>query len=157
MLFRSGLALSAIRDSELAAASVGIDTVCAKLLVYVGTAIGTGMVGALIYLQKARISPDAAFSVLDWTAYVIFIVVIGGIGTIEGPIVGIVIFYLLQTYLSTYGTWYLILLGALAIAAMTFAPSGLWGYVAERYGLSLVPMRRQLVVAEEPRDRTNRA
>ena len=48
------------------------------------------MIGALIYLQKARISPDAAFSVLDWTAYVIFIVVIGGIGTIEGPIVGVI-------------------------------------------------------------------
>ena len=55
------------------------------------------MVGALIYLQKARISPDAAFSVLDWTAYVIFIVVIGGIGTIEGPIIGVIVFYLLQT------------------------------------------------------------
>ena len=63
------------------------------------TAFGTGMVGALIYLQKARISPDAAFSVLDWTAYVIFIVVIGGIGTIEGPIVGAIVLYLLQDYL----------------------------------------------------------
>ena len=60
------------------------------------------MVGALIYLQKARISPDAAFSVLDWTAYVIFIVVIGGIGTIEGPIVGAIVFYLLQDYLATF-------------------------------------------------------
>ena len=48
-----------------------------------------GFAGALIYLQKARISPDAAFSVIDWTAYVIFIVVIGGIGTIEGPIIGV--------------------------------------------------------------------
>ena len=72
------------------------------------------MVGALIYLQKARISPDAAFSVLDWTAYVIFIVVIGGIGTIEGPIVGVIVFFLLQTYLADFGTWYLMLLGALA-------------------------------------------
>ena len=85
-------------------------------------AVGTGMVGALIYLQKARISPDAAFSVLDWTAYVIFIVVIGGIGTIEGPIVGVIVFYLLQTYLASFGTWYLILLGALAIVIMLFAP-----------------------------------
>ena len=58
------------------------------------------MIGALIYLQKARISPDAAFSVLDWTAYVIFIVVIGGIGTIEGPIVGVIVLYLLQDYLA---------------------------------------------------------
>ena len=62
--------------------------------VYVLAAFGTGMIGALIYLQKARISPDAAFSVLDWTAYVIFIVVIGGIGTMEGPIIGAIVLYL---------------------------------------------------------------
>ena len=111
-------------------------------------AVGTGMVGALIYLQKARISPDAAFSVLDWTAYVIFIVVIGGIGTIEGPIIGVIVFYLMQNYLADFGTWYLILLGALAIVIMLFAPKGLWGFVAERYGLSLFPIRRRLIVRD---------
>jgi branched-chain amino acid transport system permease protein len=104
------------------------------------------MIGAVIYLQKARISPDAAFSVLDWTAYVIFIVVIGGIGTIEGPLVGTIVFYLMQRNLAGFGAWYLILLGALAIAVMLFAPKGLWGYVAERYGLVLFPIRRRLVV-----------
>ena len=114
----AGLALAAIRDCEPAAESVGVDAFRTKLLVYVLTAFGTGMVGALIYLQKARISPDAAFSVLDWTAYVIFIVVIGGIGTIEGPIVGAIVFYLLQDYLAAFGPWYLMLLGALAIAVM---------------------------------------
>ena len=51
------------------------------------------MVGALIFLQKLRISPDAAFSVNDWTAFVIFITVIGGIGRIEGPIVGTIVFF----------------------------------------------------------------
>ena len=70
-----------------------------KWLVYLAAAFGTGLVGALIYLQKARISPDAAFSVTDWTAYVIFIVVIGGIGTIEGPIVGVLVFFVLQNVL----------------------------------------------------------
>ena len=102
------------------------------------------MVGALIYLQKARISPDAAFSVLDWTAYVIFIVVIGGIGTIEGPIVGVLVFYLLQTNLAHFGSWYLILLGLLAIVVMLFAPKGIWGYLAERKALVVFPLRRQL-------------
>jgi Branched-chain amino acid transport system / permease component len=88
---------------------------------YVLVAAATGMVGSLIYLQKARISPDAAFSVLDWSAYVIFIVIIGGVGTIEGPIVGVIVFYALQRYLADFGTWYLILLGALAIVTMLFA------------------------------------
>jgi branched-chain amino acid transport system permease protein len=143
---RRGLALAAIRDSEVAAESMGVDNFRTKFWVYVFAAIGTGMVGALIYLQKARISPDAAFSVLDWTAYVIFIVVIGGIGTIEGPIVGVIVFYLMQTYLSSYGTWYLILLGALAIVVMLFAPKGIWGYVSDRWGLVLFPVRRTLKV-----------
>ena len=115
------------------------------------TAAMTGMIGALIYLQKARISPDAAFSVLDWTAYVIFIVVIGGIGTMEGPIIGAIVFYLMQRYLADFGAWYLILLGALAILVMLFAPRGLWGLVAERYDLTLFPTRRRLII----RDRGN--
>jgi branched-chain amino acid transport system permease protein len=143
---RLGLALGAIRDSEPAAESVGVDNDRVKLAIYVITAAATGMIGALIYLQKARISPDAAFSVLDWTAYVIFIVVIGGIGTIEGPLVGTIVFYLMQRNLAGFGAWYLILLGALAIAVMLFAPKGIWGYVSERYGLVLFPIRRRLVV-----------
>jgi branched-chain amino acid transport system permease protein len=85
---RYGLALKAIRDSEFAAACNGIDVLRTKVLVYIITAAATAMVGAFIFLQRLRISPDAAFSVNDWTAFVIFITVIGGIGRIEGPIVG---------------------------------------------------------------------
>ncbi len=146
---RHGLALAAIRDSEVAAESVGVDNFRTKLWVYVVTAAATGMVGALVYLQKARISPDAAFSVLDWTAYVIFIVVIGGIGTIEGPIVGVLVFYVLQTNLAHFGTWYLILLGFFAILVMLFAPRGIWGHLSDRFGLVVFPIRRRLVRAPE--------
>ena len=142
---RRGLALAAIRDSEAAAGSLGVRGFRAKLWVFAVAAFGTGMTGALIYFQKARISPDAAFSVIDWTAFVIFIVVIGGIGTVEGPIIGVLIFFVLQNYLSDYGAWYLMLLGAIAIAVMLFAPRGLWGFVSERYGVQLFPVRRRLV------------
>ena len=141
---RRGLALAAIRDSEIAAESVGVDNFRTKFWVYVFAAVGTGMVGALIYLQKARISPDAAFSVLDWTAYVIFIVVIGGIGTIEGPIVGVIVFYILQNLLADYGSWYLLILGLIGIAIMLFAPRGLWGVFTERTGIQFFPVRRTL-------------
>jgi branched-chain amino acid transport system permease protein len=142
---RYGLALFAIRDSEATAESAGVDSFRTKLGVYVLVAAATAMIGALIYLQKARISPDAAFSVLDWSAYVIFIVVIGGVGTIEGPIVGVIVFYALQRYLADFGTWYLIFLGALAIVTMLFAPKGIWGYFAERYHIALFPLRRRLM------------
>jgi branched-chain amino acid transport system permease protein len=142
---RYGLALSAIGDSEPAAESNGVDVYRTKLFVYVLTAVVTGMIGALVFLQKARISPDAAFSLIDWTAYVIFIVVIGGIGTMEGPIIGVVIFYVLQYYLAALGSWYLILLGALAIILMLFAPAGVWGMISQPFGISLFPVRRRLV------------
>src|SRR5262245_10506614 len=82
---RYGLALTAIRDNELAARSNGVDATRVKLVVYVVTAFGTAIVGALIFLQKLRVSPDTAFSVNDWTAFVIFMTVIGGIGRLEGP------------------------------------------------------------------------
>lgn len=144
---RRGLALAAIRDATPAAQSVGVDIFRTKLWIYVLASAGTGMVGALIYLQKARISPDAAFSVLDWTAYVIFIVVIGGIGTLEGPMIGVLIFYLMQTYLASFGSWYLILLGALAIATMMFAPKGIWGHFSQRFGVVLFPVQRHVSIS----------
>ncbi|HUT48203.1 MAG TPA: branched-chain amino acid ABC transporter permease [Alphaproteobacteria bacterium] len=144
---RHGLALTAMRDSEPASESLGVNTYKAKLVVYVVAAAVTGVVGALIYLQKLRISPDAAFNVIDWTAYVIFIVVIGGIGRIEGPIVGTIVFFVLREFLSELGSWYLIILGAVAILVMLRARQGLWGLVADRWGLHIFPVQRRL----EPR------
>lgn len=141
---RHGLALAAMRDNQEAARSIGVDARRMKALVYLVAAFLTGLAGALIYLQKARISPDAAFSVVDWTAYVIFIVVIGGIGTIEGPILGVLVFFMLQSTLADYGAWYLLLLGAIGVAVMLFAPRGLWGLFSDRTGIQLFPIRRTL-------------
>jgi branched-chain amino acid transport system permease protein len=145
---RYGLALRAIRDNELAAQSNGVNVMRVKLIVYVITALGTAMVGALIFLQKLRISPDAAFSVNDWTAFVIFITVIGGIGRIEGPIVGTLVFFLLRQFLADLGTIYLIMLGAVAIVVMLKAPKGLWGLVVERFGFQFFPLERRVVLAD---------
>ena len=97
-------------------------------------------------MQKARISPDASFSVLDWSAYVIFIVVIGGIGTIEGPILGVIVFFMLQSLLADYGSWYLMLLGLLGILVMLGARRGLWGLFSDRTGIELFPVRRTLII-----------
>lgn len=137
---RVGLALTAIRDSEVASSSLGIRIDRVKLLLYIVVAGLTAMLGALISLQNLRISPDASFSVNDWTAFVIFIVVIGGIGTIEGPIIGTIIYFLLREFLADFGTIYLLLLGALAIVVMLTAPQGLWGFVRARFGWSLFPV-----------------
>ena len=142
---KRGLALAAVRDNTEAARSVGVDAGRMKWFVFLTSAFGTGLAGGLIYLQRARISPDAAFSLTDWTAYVIFIVVIGGLGTIEGPILGVLVFFVLQSLLADYGSWYLMVLGLIGIAVMLFAPRGLWGLISERTGLQLFPVRRRLV------------
>jgi branched-chain amino acid transport system permease protein len=141
---RHGLALMALRDAEGAAESLGVPGWRTRLWVYVLAAFGTGAVGALIFLQKLRISPDAAFSVGDWTANVIFIVVIGGIGRIEGPIVGTLVFFGLRALLADYGAWYMIVLGAIAIVVMLKAPQGLWGLAASRWDLDFFPVRRRV-------------
>jgi len=140
---RQGLALLAIRDSEVASESQGINVAQTKLWVYVVAAFGCGLAGALYFLGNLRISPDAAFSV-NWTAFSIFIVMIGGLGTIEGPIVGVLVFFLLNRFFSDYGTWYLVGLGLLAIVVTIKFPRGLWGYVSGRFGLHLFPVQRRL-------------
>lgn len=146
---RHGLALTAIRDNELAAQSNGIDVWRIKFIVYVLTAFGTAMIGAFIFLQKLRISPDTAFSVNDWTAFVIFITVIGGIGRIEGPIVGTIVFFLLRQALADLGSLYLLMMGAVAIVVMLWAPKGLWGMIAGRLGWQALPLQRHLVFEKE--------
>jgi len=102
------------------------------------------MIGALIFLQRLRISPETAFSVNDWTAYVIFITVIGGIGRIEGPIIGTLVFFLLRRTFADLGSLYLLMLGAVAIAVMLLAPKGIWGFLAGRFGWQLLPLERRL-------------
>jgi branched-chain amino acid transport system permease protein len=148
---RHGLALTAIRDNELAAQSNGIGVIRIKLIVYVLVAFGTSMVGALIFLQKLRISPDTAFSVNDWTAFVIFITVIGGIGRVEGPIIGTIIFFVLRQTLADLGSVYLLMMGAVAIGMMLWAPKGIWGLIAERFGWQALPLQRHLVIKKEKR------
>jgi branched-chain amino acid transport system permease protein len=142
---RYGLALKAIRDSELAATCNGIDVRRTKILVYIVTAGATAMIGAFIFLQRLRISPDAAFSVNDWTAFVIFITVIGGIGRIEGPIVGTIVFFALRQTLADLGTFYLLMLGAIAIGIMLAAPKGIWGVVVSRLGWQIFPLERRVI------------
>ncbi|MBD1548581.1 branched-chain amino acid ABC transporter permease [Roseibium aggregatum] len=149
---RQGLALTAIRDNELAAKSLGIDIWKTKLVVYIVTAALTAATGALIFLQKLRISPDAAFSVNDWTAFVIFIVVIGGIGTLEGPIIGTIIFFALRETLADLGTIYLLVLGLVAIVVMLRAPKGLWGMLRAKVGIEFFPLARRVVKPSETQD-----
>jgi branched-chain amino acid transport system permease protein len=140
---RIGLALTAIRDDETAARSVGVNVLRTKVLVWIVAAFGCGVAGAVIYLNLVRVEPAAAYDV-NWTAFMIFIVVIGGIGTIEGPIMGTVIFFTLQEQLSDYGVWYLIILGSVGVLAAVWVRGGIWGVVERRFRLQLFPVQRRV-------------
>lgn len=127
-----GLSLTAVRDSEVASESLGIKVKKVKLLVYLIAAVGCGMAGALIFITKLRVSPEAAFSI-EWTAVMFFIVVIGGIGTIEGPIIGTIVYFTMRETLNSFGSWYLIILGVFTIIVMIKYPQGLWGLIKSRF------------------------
>lgn len=145
---RFGLALTAIRDTEVASQSQGIDVKRTKFLVYVISAFGFGIAGGLYFLSNLRISPDAAFGV-SWSPLIIFMVIIGGVGTIEGPLIGAVLFFVLSKVFEDYGTWYLAALGLLAIVVTIWFPLGLWGYVSKRFDLQLFPVQRRLRLSKK--------
>jgi branched-chain amino acid transport system permease protein len=136
---RLGLGLTAIRDNETAAGSLGVEVTRIKLIVYLIAALGCGAAGAVTLANSLSVAPDSAFSV-EQTAFMIFCVMIGGLGTIEGPVIGAIIFFALQYWLSADGVWYLILLGVVAIIMTVWVRQGVWGIVASRTGLSLFPV-----------------
>jgi len=139
---KAGLALMSLRDNPVAAGSLGVDIWQTRFWTYIGVAFATGALGAVIFLQKLRISPDSGFSLNDWTAIVIFIVVIGGIGRVEGAIVGTLVYFLMREALVDYGAIYMIVLGFVGIIIMVFSKDGIWGLVERKYNWSLLPTRR---------------
>ena len=142
---RFGMALMAIRDNETAARSQGINVNKVKLYIFILSAFGPGLIGALYYMNTLRISPVAAFD-LNWVVIALFIVVIGGIGTIEGPIIGTIVFFIMRSLLADYGSWYLMLMGAVAIVVMIKWPKGIWGAIQSRYDLRLFPIQHRVTL-----------
>ena len=76
--------------------------------------------------------------------------VIGGIGTLEGPLVGAVVFFVLRELLADYGSWYMIVLGSLAVSVMLAYPQD-WGLIAERWGIHCFPVQRRVELDDTPR------
>ncbi|HXM54956.1 MAG TPA: branched-chain amino acid ABC transporter permease [Candidatus Dormibacteraeota bacterium] len=136
---RMGLSLQAIRDDEEAAASLGVRVLASKRVLFVLAAAGGGAAGAVIVANTHFIEPGSIFSV-QWTAYMIFMVLVGGLGTFEGPLLGALLLFAIQTVFSAGGAWYLVGLGAAAAAFALLLPGGIWGFVERRLGLRLLPV-----------------
>lgn len=129
---RLGLALASVRDGEAAARASGVPVQRAKLALWVIAAALTGLAGAVAYMNTLQVSPDASFG-LGWTAMAIFVAVLGGIGRIEGPVVGTLVFFALRESAAGFGAWYFVALGLLAIVTMVAAPGGAWSLVLRRF------------------------
>ena len=143
---RLGLALKSVRDSEVAALASGVPASRAKLALWVIAGSIAGTAGAVSYMSTLQVTPDASFS-LSWTASAIFIVVLGGIGTVEGPIVGTLVYFALREAFAGFGSWYFIGLGSLAVAMMIGAPGGAWSLVQRFYPIDLFGIRRRMPTA----------
>ena len=146
---RLGLALRAVRDSEVSAASLGVGVTSTKRVIYIIASTGCAIAGAVYYMQILRIQPNAAFGI-DWTVAMIFVVVIGGLGAIEGPIIGAMVYFVLQEALSDYGSAYLVALGTVAIVIVLLASRGLWGLLVARRPLSVFAIERRLTMTDAP-------
>jgi branched-chain amino acid transport system permease protein len=143
---RLGASLQAIRDDEEAAASVGVRVLLGKGVLFVLAGAGCTAAGTIILAWQLSIpplGPDSIFGV-NWSAKMIFMVLVGGLGTFEGPIIGAVILYLLQTYVSNAGVWYFVLLGGIAIGFALILPRGVWGTIQDRFNLQLLPVGYRL-------------
>jgi len=152
---RVGLVLTAIRDDERAARSAGVRVGTARLLVFVVAAAGCGAAGGVLAIQQLQVVPGTSGGVfsVQWTAEMAFAVIIGGIGTIEGPIIGTAVYIVLQQTLESYNAWYLIILGLVAIVIAIFARRGLWGTVDDKLNIRLLPTGYYLWPAGETRSR----
>ena len=136
---RYGAAMQAIRDDEAAASSLGVRVLSSRRLIFVLTSAGCGAAGAAILANTLFIQPNTIFSV-QWTAMMIFMVLVGGLGTFEGPIVGALILFVLQDQFGNGGVWYFVGLGAAAIAFALFLPRGIWGTITDRFHVPLAPI-----------------
>lgn len=140
---RTGAAIQAIRDNEDAAASVGVHVIGTKRLLFVLAAFGIAVAGGLWLASATTFQPKTYFSV-QWTAYMIFMVLVGGIGKFEGAILGAVLFFVIETFFGALGVWYLIGLGATAVIFSLYLPRGLWGEIERRFDLQLLPVGYRL-------------
>jgi branched-chain amino acid transport system permease protein len=140
---KTGAALQALRDDEDAASSLGVRVRPLKFVLFVLAGFGCGAAGALILANTLFIQPQSIFGV-QYSAYMIFMVLVGGLGTFEGPILGAIVFFAIQYEFADQGAWYLIGLGAIAVLFALFLPKGLWSAVNSRLHVQLLPVGYRL-------------
>jgi branched-chain amino acid transport system permease protein len=151
---RLGLVLSSVRDNEVASRSSGAKVTSTRRTIFIIAAAGCGAAGAVLAISQPFLQIGNEFN-LQWAAEMLFASMIGGLGTIEGPILGCVIFFVLQQTLQNFGAWYLIIFGALAVGVAIWQPRGIWGFVRDTFHIEVLPVGFRVSgadVVDSPRD-----
>ncbi len=141
MMSRLGFSLMAVRDNEKTASAVGINVWWTRFAGFVLSAGICGASGATYYMSVYHVDPGAAYDA-NWVVVMLFIVIIGGVGTIEGPLFGTAIYFLLRAFLAADGPPYLILMGAAAVITLLFSPKGIAGLIAKHFNIEIFSTRR---------------
>ncbi|MCJ8149622.1 branched-chain amino acid ABC transporter permease [Shinella sp. H4-D48] len=144
---RYGLALIAMRDNPVAAASQGVNVGRLRFLIWVAAAVGTGLAGAIYFMAQLRITPPSAYDP-SWANIAIFIVMVGGLGSLEGVLIGALIYFFAERWFGEYGATYMVVLGLLTVFMALFARGGLWGLICKVVDAPWFPTRRRLM--EDP-------
>jgi branched-chain amino acid transport system permease protein len=137
-----GLGLMAMRDDDEVSETMGVEVFKFKLYCFLLAAFITGSAAGVLYTFQVFISPYKAFAI-DWMVKLIFIVIIGGIGTIEGPVVGSLIFVFLSQRLSEYPSISMLILGLIAIIVIMAVPRGIMGTLQEKVGFEILSSRHE--------------
>lgn len=124
---RTGRALLSIRESEIAAQALGVNTVRYKIIAFATSAFFAGIAGSLYAYEVHFISPESFVSAESTS--VLAMMVVGGIGSIAGSIAGAFVLTMIPELLRSVGDIRLVLYGAAIVAIIIFAPKGLGGAI----------------------------
>src|SRR3989338_826136 len=132
---RFGLRLMTIREDELAAEAMGIDTARHKLYAFLLSAVGPGIAGALAARDQGYIEPVSVFP-LATTITMIVMVLFGGKGTVWGPVLGAVALFVAQEFVwARFPYVHQLLFGAIIVAVVLLMPRGVLGLLQIKYRL----------------------
>ncbi len=132
---RFGLRLMTIREDEVAAEAMGIDTFHHKLAALLLSAVGPGVAGALMARDQGYIEPVSVFP-LAITVTMIVMALFGGKGTVFGPVLGAVVLFVAQEIVwASYPYFHPLLFGAIIVAVVLLMPRGVLGLLQQRYRL----------------------
>jgi branched-chain amino acid transport system permease protein len=138
---KTGLGLTAMRNDLDAAAGAGVNIFRTRMICFMISGFVTGVASAMFYLFKITIYPNGGFS-SEWTIALVVSVIIGGIGTIAGPVIGAIVYVALFNFLANYAGYSNVILGVIAIAVILLLPKGIVGTLQSKLHFELFSSRR---------------